>query len=79
MAKIWRVIISIVLIALLLGAVFVLVGIITGGTASYVWNLFDARYHLSDMQGMSVGEILHSITGNIPFLQNIIDKIPFIK
>lgn len=75
MAKIWRVVISVVLIAVLLGAVFVLVGIITGGSADYVWNLFDARVHLSDYQGMSLKELVQSIADKIPFLP----ELPFLK
>ena len=72
MAKIWRVIISIVLISVLLGAVFVLVGMITGGSADYVWNLFDARYHFSDMRGMSINELIQRAIDKLPF------EIPFI-
>ena len=68
MAKIWRVVISIVLTAVLLGAVFVLVGLITGGQTEYVWNLFDARYHMSDYLGMSLNQIVQSVIDKIPFI-----------
>lgn len=46
MAKIWRVLLTIVGIVLLLGAVCVLVGIITGGSFERIKMLFDTYFDI---------------------------------
>ena len=43
----WRVILSIVLIAALLGAVCVGVGLITGGEWARIYSTLDSRYHVA--------------------------------
>lgn len=49
MAKAWRVIISAVLICVLLGVVFVVVGLITGGEIQRIMNMFNARYNVQSV------------------------------
>lgn len=49
MAKAWRVIISAVLICVLLGVVFVVVGLITGGEIQRIMNVFNARYNVQSV------------------------------
>ena len=49
MAKAWRVIISAVLICILLGVVFVVVGLITGGEIQRIMNMFNARYNVQSV------------------------------
>lgn len=49
MAKAWRVIISAVLICVLLGVVFVVVGLITGGEIQRIMNIFNARYNVQSV------------------------------
>ena len=56
MSKSWRVISLIVLIAILLGAVCVGVGLITGGDWDRIYTTLDARYHV-DMYVDYVGEV----------------------
>lgn len=46
MSKSWRIIVSVVLIAVLFGAVCAGVGVITGGEWSRIHASLDARYHL---------------------------------
>lgn len=46
MSKTWRVVWIIVLIAVLLGAVCVGVGVITGGEWSRIYSILDTRYHV---------------------------------
>ena len=56
MSKSWRVISLVVLIAILLGAVFVGVGLVTGGEWDRIYTTLDARYHL-DMYVDYVGQV----------------------
>ena len=46
MSKTWRVVLSIVMIAVLLGAVCVGVGLVTGGDWGRIYSSLDARYHV---------------------------------
>ncbi len=46
MKKAWRVILTIVLAAMLLGAVCVGVGLITGADSARIYNLLDERYNV---------------------------------
>ena len=46
MKKAWRVIIVIVLVAILLGAVCLGVGLMTGGDLPRIYSALDSRYHL---------------------------------
>ena len=46
MKKAWRIIILVVLVAVLLGAVCVGVGFLTGGDMSRIYTVLDNRYHL---------------------------------
>ena len=48
MKKAWRIIISIVLIAVLLGGVCVGVGFITGADTDRIYSVLDSRYNLTD-------------------------------
>lgn len=48
MKKGWKVIIIIVLVALLLGAVCVGVGIMTGADWARIYSVLDARYHITE-------------------------------
>lgn len=47
MKKGWRVIIIIVLVAILLGAVCLAVGLVTGGDPARIYDILDERYHLT--------------------------------
>lgn len=57
MSKSWRVISLVVLIAILLGAVCVGVGLVTGGEWDRIYSTLDARYHI-DMYVEYVGQVL---------------------
>lgn len=48
MKKAWRIIISIVLIVLLLGGVFIGVGFLTGADTDRIYSVLDARYNLTE-------------------------------
>lgn len=48
MKKAWRIIISIVLIVLLLGGVFIGVGFLTGADTNRIYSVLDARYNLTE-------------------------------
>ena len=56
MSKSWRVISLVVLIAILLGAVCVGVGLVTGGEWDRIYSILDARYHI-DMYVDYVGDV----------------------
>ncbi len=56
MSKSWRVISLVVLIAILLGAVFVGVGLVTGGEWDRIYTTLDGRYHV-DMYVDYVGQV----------------------
>lgn len=61
MSKSWKIILSVVLIAVLLGGVCAGVGIITGGQWERIHTALDTRYHL-DMYWdyvCEVAEVLH--------------------
>ena len=47
MKKAWRVVLTIVLIAVLLGAVCVGVGLITGADFARLYNVLDERYNVT--------------------------------
>ena len=48
MKRAWSIIISIVLIVLLLGGVFIGVGFLTGADTSRIYSVLDARYNLTE-------------------------------
>ena len=56
MSRSWRIISLIVLIAILLGAVCVGVGLVTGGEWDRIYSSLDARYHI-DMYVDYVGQV----------------------
>ena len=56
MSRSWRIISLIVLIAILLGAVCVGVGLFTGGEWDRIYSSLDARYHV-DMYVDYVGQV----------------------
>ena len=56
MSKSWRVISLVVLIAILLGAICVGVGIVTGGEWDRIYSTLDDRYHI-DMYVDYVGQV----------------------
>lgn len=47
MSKGWKVVGTIFLVALLLGAVCIAVGIFTGADYDRIYSVFDARYHVT--------------------------------
>lgn len=56
MSKSWRVISLVVLIAILLGAVCVGVGLVTGGEWDRIYSILDERYHV-DMYVDYIGDV----------------------
>ena len=56
MSKSWRIIMIVVLIAILLGAVFVGVGLVTGGEWDRIYAGLDLRYHV-DMYVDYLGQV----------------------
>lgn len=56
MSKSWRVISLVVLVAILLGAVCVGVGLITGGEWDRIYSTLDERYHV-DMYVDYIGDV----------------------
>ena len=48
MKKTWQIFISIALIVILLGAVFIGVGLITGADTDRIFSVLDTRYNLGD-------------------------------
>ena len=56
MSKSWRAISLVVLIAILLGAVCVGVGLVTGGEWDRIYSTLDARYHI-DMYIDYLGQV----------------------
>ena len=50
MKKGWTVVITIVLVAILLGTVSIVVGHLTGGSLDRIYSVLDARYHLAELQ-----------------------------
>lgn len=50
MKKGWSIVITIVLIAILLGTVSIVVGHLTGGSPDRIYSVLDARYHLTELQ-----------------------------
>ena len=71
MAKAWRVIAAIVVLMIILGAVFVLVGVITGGNVGYVWGLLEDKYRLTQTYGTSFNEVVNAIIAKIPFIKTL--------
>lgn len=49
MAKVWKIVSTVAGIALLLGVLCVLVGIITGGDVSRVMSMFNARFNIAEL------------------------------
>ena len=47
MKKGWRILISIVMVAVLLGAVFIGVGVLTGADMSRIYSTLDERYMIT--------------------------------
>ncbi len=62
MSRSWRVISLVVLIAILVGAVCVGVGLVTGGEWDRIYSTLDARYHI-DMYITYVGDVFRAIKG----------------
>ena len=60
MSKGWRVIMIVVMIAVLLGAVCVGVGVMTGGEWDRIHTVLDARYHV-DVYVAYAQEVVHVI------------------
>ena len=60
MSKSWRIILSVVLIAVLLGGVCAGVGLITGGEWDRIHTALDARYHL-DMYWEYAGDVVGAL------------------
>ena len=50
MAKAWKIISAVCIIAVLLGALCVLVGLITGGDTQRVLDVFNATYNLDGLK-----------------------------
>lgn len=50
MAKVWKIVAAVVIIALLLGGVCVLVGMITGADTERILNLFNASYDIDGLK-----------------------------
>lgn len=50
MKKGWSIVLTIVLIAILLGTVSIVVGHLTGGNLDRIYSVLDARYHLAELQ-----------------------------
>lgn len=50
MKKGWSIIITIVLVAILLGSVSIGVGYLTGGSWERIYSALDTRYHLTALQ-----------------------------
>lgn len=50
MAKAWKIISSVCIIAVLLGALCVLVGLITGGDTQRVLDVFNATYNIDGLK-----------------------------
>lgn len=50
MAKIWKIVAIVVIIALLLGGVCVLVGMITGADTERIMNLFNVSYDIDGLR-----------------------------
>ena len=46
MTKMWRIVLIVVMITILLGAVCVGVGLVTGGEWDRIYSALDGRYHL---------------------------------
>ena len=67
MAKIWKVVAAVVIIALLLGGVCLLVGFITGGDSTRIWNLFNAAYDIDGIK-QSIEQTIHNAMGVQPLV-----------
>lgn len=65
MAKVWKIVSTVAGIALLLGVVCVLVGVITGGDVSRVLSLFNARFDIAGLKD-KIDILIHSIMGVQP-------------
>lgn len=50
MAKAWKIISAVCIIAVLLGALCVLVGLITGGDTQRVLDIFNATYNIDSLK-----------------------------
>lgn len=69
MAKVWRVVISIVGIVILLGGVCVLVGVITGGDFERIKALFDVRFDVEAIRHsveLKINDIFDLVKGFLP-------------
>ncbi len=60
MSKSWRIIMVVVLVAILLGAVCVGVGLVTGGEWDRIYTTLDGRYHV-DMYVDWLGQVYVAI------------------
>lgn len=60
MSKAWKIILTVVMIAILIGAVCVGVGLITGGEWERIHASLDARYHL-DMYWRYALEVIQKV------------------
>ena len=69
MKKAWQIIISIVLIVVLLGAVFIGVGLITGADAERIMSVLDSRYNLSEWIDY-IGEVWTVVWSNLSSTQS---------
>ena len=67
MAKAWRIISSVVIISILLGAVCVLVGKITGGDTQRVLALFNARFDITAIKAQ-ISDAVNAALAAIPFI-----------
>lgn len=65
MAKAWRIIVSATLICVLLGAVFVLVGMITGGELQRIMNMFNARFDIPALTE-AAKTLVHNVIVSLP-------------
>lgn len=65
MAKIWKIVAAVVIIALLLGGVCVLVGMITGADTERIMNLFNASYDIDGLR-QTFEQTIHNAIGMQP-------------
>lgn len=69
MSKTWKIIIAIVLVSLLLGAVCMGVGLMTGGSLERIFANLDDKYHVQmylDWGGESWQILREAMTGQTP-------------
>jgi len=60
MSKVWRVVLVVVTISILLGAVCIGVGLITGGEWERVYAALDTRYHV-DAYVNYAGDVIEAV------------------